>query len=57
MVKPRKIRKGDKVRVIGIPTGVNDSADIRTPHVFESALGKTFSVERVGEYGHLELIV
>jgi len=57
MVKPREIRKGDMVRVIGIPTNLRDRSGIGTPLVFESALGKTFRVEGIGEYGHLELVV
>ena len=57
MVKPREIRKGDMVRVIGIPANLHDRAGIGTPRVFESALGKTFRVEGIGEYGHLELVV
>jgi hypothetical protein len=57
MVAPHEIRKGDMVRVIGIPPGLNDSAGIDTPQVFESALGKTFHVEGISEHGHLELVV
>ena len=57
MVKPREIRKGDMVRVIRIPSDLDDRTGIGTPQVFESALGKTFRVEGIGEYGHLELIV
>ena len=57
MVKPREIRKGDMVRVIGVPANLHDRAGIATPRVFDSALGKTFRVEGIGEYGHLELVV
>ena len=56
-MKPREIRKGDMVRVIGIPGNLHERAGIGTPRVFESALGKTFRVEGIGEYGHLELVV
>jgi hypothetical protein len=54
MVKPREIRKGDMVRVIGVPANLHDRAGIAA---FESALGKTFRVEEIGEYGHLEPVV
>jgi hypothetical protein len=57
MVKPRAIRKGDMVRVIGIPPDLHDSARIGTPQVFRSALGKTFRVEGINERGYLELVV
>ena len=57
MVKPREIRKGDVVRVIAIPPNLHDAADIGTPKVFESVLDKTYRVEGIGEYGHLELAV
>ncbi len=57
MVKPRKIRKGDMVRVTGIPPDLHDNAGIGTPQVFQSALGKTFRVEAISEHGHLELVV
>jgi hypothetical protein len=54
MVKPREIRRGYTVR---IPPDLGDCTGMGTPKVFESALGKTFRVEGVGEYGHLELVV
>jgi hypothetical protein len=57
MVKPREIRRGDIVRVTRIPPDLDDRAGIGTPQVFESAVGKTFRVEGIGEYGHLELVV
>jgi hypothetical protein len=57
MVKPRNIEVGDTVRVIAIPPDLHDSAAIGTPEVFAAAVGKTFRVEGIGEYGHLELIV
>ena len=57
MVEPRDIGKGDMVRVIGIPSDLDDRAGIGTPQVFEAALGKTFRVEDVSEQGLLELVV
>ena len=57
MVKPREIRKGDMVRVVAIPPDLDDRAGIGTPQVFELAPGKTFRVEGIGKYGHLELVV
>ena len=56
-MRPREIQRGDVVRVVRIPPDLNDRAGIGTPQVFESAVGKTFRVEGIGQYGHLELIV
>jgi hypothetical protein len=56
-VKPRDIREGDMVRVVRIPPDLDDRAGIGTPQIFESAVGKTFRVEAIGVYGHLELVV
>ena len=55
IMKPPQIRKGDKVRVIGIPPDLNDSAGIGTPEVFASAVGKRFHVHDISEHGLLEL--
>jgi hypothetical protein len=57
MVRPRQISVGDTVRVIAVPPDLHDSAGIGTLEVFASAVGKTFRVEGIGEYGHLELLV
>ena len=57
MMKRREIRKGDMVRVVGIPPDLDDRAGIGTADVFESALGRTFRVEAIAQYGHLELVV
>jgi hypothetical protein len=48
---------GDKVKVIAIPPDLHGAAEIGTPDVFRNAVGKTFQVEGLGEYGHLELRV
>jgi hypothetical protein len=56
MVKPHEIRRGDIVRIVRIPPDLDDRAGIGTPQVLESALGKTFRVEGIGEYGNLELL-
>ena len=52
----RAFRVGDVVRVAAIPPDLDDSAGIGTPEVFRRAVGRTFRVEGIGEYGHLELI-
>ena len=57
MVMQRTFHIGDMVRVIKIPPDLDDAAGIGTPDVFARALGKTFRVEGIGEYGHLELVV
>ena len=59
MVKPRisKFKLGDFVRVVKIPADLDDRAGIKTPQVFDRALGKTFRVEGFNELGHLELVV
>jgi len=53
----RAFQIGDVVTVIAIPPDLHDPADIGTPAVFRCALGKSFRVEGIGEYGHLELVV
>ena len=57
MAKPHEFRVGDTVKVVGIPPNLHDAAGIGTPDVFRKAVGKTFRVEALGEYGHLELII
>jgi len=57
MVMTRQLQVGDKVKVLAIPQGLDDTAGIGTPEVFQRALGKTFRVAGFGEYGHLELVV
>jgi hypothetical protein len=59
MVKPspHRFKIGDLVRVVAIPPDLHDAAGIGTPEVFAGAVGKTFRVEGLGEYGHLELVV
>jgi len=52
-----KFKVGDFVRVVKIPSVLQDSAHIDTPGVFERALGKTFRVEGFNDLGHLELVV
>jgi hypothetical protein len=57
MVMHHTFQIGDMVKVIKIPPDLHDAASIGTPEVFARALGKTFRVEGIGEYGHLELVV
>jgi hypothetical protein len=53
----RKFKIGDRVKVIGNPPDLDDSAGIDTPGVFKRSLGRTFSIRRFGKYGHAELEV
>jgi hypothetical protein len=55
--KPRAFKRGDLVTVIRIPPGLKDVEDLQTKRVFRNALGKTYRVEGIGEFGHLELVV
>ncbi len=55
--KPRAFRQGDFVTVVRIPPGLKDVEDLKTKRVFRNALGKTYRVEGLGEFGHLELAV
>ena len=48
---------GDRVTVTTLPPNLDDRAGIGTPEVFQRALGKTFRVEGIDRYGHLELVV
>jgi hypothetical protein len=57
MEKPQRFKVGDTVRVVGIPPGLHDAAEIGTPEVFRDAVGKTFRVEGFDEHGNLELEV
>jgi hypothetical protein len=57
MVKPHRFNVGDTIRVVGIPPGLHDAAEIGTPEVFRDAVGKTFRVEGFDEHGNLELEV
>jgi hypothetical protein len=56
-MKSRAIKKGDLVRIIRIPSDLDDRAGIGTPQVFGSAMGKTFHVQEISERGLLELHV
>ncbi len=53
----QSFQAGDLVTVKRIPSRLTDAAGIGTPAVFKRALGKTFRVVGIGEYGHLELEV
>lgn len=48
---------GDRVTVTGVPPDLHDGAGLDTHGVFQRALGKTFRVEGIDDYGHLELVV
>ena len=55
--KPRAFKRGDLVTVIRIPPGLKDVEDLQAKRVFRRALGKTYRIEGIGEFGHLELVV
>jgi hypothetical protein len=57
MRKKSKFKVVDLIKVIDIPKDLKDSARIKTPRVFKNALGKTFQIQNLDEYGHLELQV
>lgn len=47
-----KIKRGDRVKVIGIPPNLPDDRDLKTRSLFEKCLGVTFEVmalERVDD--------
>lgn len=46
---------GDKVRVIGMPSGLDDG-DLKTKTVVERCVGKVFKVEGIKD-GRIELLV
>lgn len=48
---------GDQVKVMKIPSDLDDRAEIGTPRVFKRALGKTFLIRGFDRYGHVELEV
>jgi|SRR5579862_4225257 len=52
--KGRRIRRGDWVRLVGIPAVVRKHKG-ETLRVFRAAAEKTFRVEGWGRYGHAEL--
>lgn len=54
---PSQFKVGDKVRVVRIPSDLDDRADIDTPGVFKRALGRKFLVEGFDQYGNVELRV
>ena len=55
--KPHAYILGDLVTVIRIPPGLKDVKGLQTKRVFRRALGKTYRIEGIAEFGHLELIV
>jgi hypothetical protein len=55
--RTRHFKVGDRVTVTTLPPDLDDRAKINTLEVFQRALGKTFRVEGIGRYGHLELVV
>jgi len=57
MVKRHQFRIGDLVKVVQIPSDLNDAAGIGTPELFQRVVGKTLRIDGFGEYGHLELNV
>jgi hypothetical protein len=56
-LKRNKYKVGDLVTVIKVPTGLGDEPELNTKTVFETCLGKTFTIQGFDQYGHLELAV
>jgi hypothetical protein len=54
--KPR-FKAGDFVRILKIPSDLDDSAGIGTPEVFARALGGTFRIDGIDKHGYLEIVV
>ena len=46
---------GSKVRLIGVPEGLEDYFDLPTKSTFERCLGKEFAIEGFNEVGMAEL--
>jgi len=46
---------GDKVRLIGVPSGLEDFPDLPTKSTFEKCLGREFTVAAINEIGWAEL--
>jgi hypothetical protein len=56
-MKARRVKIGDRVRIIKIPRELPDSPEMDTRAVFKQALARTFRIEGFDQYGHLELVV
>ncbi len=48
---------GDRVTVTKLPPNLRGEGGMDTPGVFRRALGQTFRIQGVDDYGHLELVV
>ncbi len=57
MKRTQQFRVGDRVTVVKIPSGLMAGEGFDTPGVFRRALGRTFRVDEIDEYGHLGLVV
>jgi hypothetical protein len=62
----RKLRIGDRVRIIDIPSGFKDPnydlkdaehREMRTAELFRFCLGRDFAIEEFDQYGNAELSV
>jgi hypothetical protein len=40
----RQLKRGDKIRVIGVPKGLHDQDDMETKTIFERSCGRTFRI-------------
>jgi hypothetical protein len=52
-----QIKVGDRVTVMKVSPDSSAGEGMDTPAVFRRAVGRTFRVEGIDEYGHLELVV
>jgi hypothetical protein len=48
MVKRHQFRIGDLVKVVQIPSDLNDAAGIGTPELFQRVVGKTLRIDGFG---------
>jgi hypothetical protein len=55
------IQVGDRVRILMVPPQVeatpDETDDLHTKELFRHCVGRTFPVQDIDEYGHLELWV
>jgi len=62
----RGLKVGDRVRILGIPSNLKDPnydlkdaerRDMRTAELFRFCVGRVFTIQDFGRYGHAELEV
>ncbi len=58
----RKLKIGDRIRIVDIPAGFRDSNfdlkdGMKTAELFRFCLGREFAIQAFDQYGHAELSV